>query len=298
MTSSFLVGAPRCGSMIVTAMDSRITIDENRFAGNAAPVRTHVHEMPSGGAIFEIQINRPEMHNSVNGAAAALLLEAWSRFRDDDHLTVAILHGAGDRAFCSGADLTALDSLVDINADPEAAVKSGTGPMGGSRIVQRKPVITVTHGYTYAGGLELFCHGHIRIAEKQALFSVACRRWGVPLVDGGTVYLPRLLGQAQALPLIITGQRIRAQRAYEIGLVWEITAKGRGLARAFRVAEQICVQPRDAMFADLTSAIDGAHLGWEEALELEARNIYPVLKSDSFREGVARFNRGERFWFL
>ncbi len=276
------------------------SFDVDRFAGNDAPVRTHVH-LVNGGAIFEIQINRPEMHNSVNGPAAALLLEAWSRFRDDDSLTVAILHGAGDRSFCSGADLTALEELVDPHASPEeieASVQSGTGPMGGSRILQRKPVITVTHGYTYAGGLELFCHGHIRIAEKQALFSVACRRWGVPLVDGGTVYLPRLLGQAQALPMILTGQRIRAQRAYEIGLVWELTAKGRGLARAFRVAEQLCVQPRDAMLADLNSAVDGAHLSMEEALRLEARNIHPVATSDSFREGVARFNRGERFWFI
>lgn len=282
-------------------MGSDFTLDDARFAGcETAPVRTHVHAV-SGGAIFEIQINRPEMHNSVNGAAAALLLAAWRRFRDDDDLTVAILHGAGDRAFCSGADLTALGELVDVNADQagiDAAVRSGTGPMGGSRLVQRKPVITVSHGYTYAGGLELFCHGHIRIAEKQALFSVACRRWGVPLVDGGTVYLPRLLGQAQALPLIITGQRIRAQRAYEIGLVWELTAKGRGLLRAFRVAEQICAQPRDAMLADLGCAIDGAHLSMEAALELEARSIYPVVRSESFREGVARFNRGERFWFL
>ncbi|MEQ9365164.1 MAG: enoyl-CoA hydratase-related protein [Leptospirales bacterium] len=281
-------------------MPSEFTVDETRFAGNDAPVRTHVHAAP-GGKIFEIQINRPEMHNSVNGAAADLLLEAWSRFRDDDSLVVAILHGAGDRAFCSGADLTALEELVDPQASPadrEAAVQNGTGPMGGSRIVQLKPVITVTQGYTYAGGLELFCHGHIRIAEKQALFSVACRRWGVPLVDGGTVYLPRLLGQAQALPLILTGQRIRAQRAYDIGLVWELTAKGRGLKRAFRVAEQLCAQPRDAMLADLASVVDGAHLGMEDALRLEARNIDPVVKSDSFKQGVARFNRGDRFWFL
>ena len=272
----------------------------NRFDGNAAPVRTCVHPA-EGGAVFEIQINRPDIHNCVDGEAARLLLEAWQRFRDDDTLTVAILHGAGDRAFCSGADLTALETLVEANADAariQEIVREGTGPMGGSRIVQRKPVITVTQGYTYAGGLELFCHGHIRIAEKQALFSVACRRWGVPLVDGGTVYLPRLLGQAQALPLIITGQRIRAQRAFEIGLVWELTAKGRGLARAFRVAEQICKQPRDALMADLASAIDGAHLSMEAALEREAQNIYPVIRSDSFREGVARFNRGERFWFL
>lgn len=269
-------------------------------AEESAPVRNCVHALP-GGAVFEIQINRPEVHNAVDGPAAERLLAAWTRFRDDDSLTVAILHGAGDKSFCAGADLTALESLLDPHADAAGMaeqVQNGTGPMGGSRIVQRKPVITVSHGYTYAGGLELFCHGHIRIAEKQALFSVACRRWGVPLIDGGTVYLPRLLGQAQALPLIITGQRIRAQRAYEIGLVWELTAKGKGLRRALRMAEQICEQPRDALMGDLASAIDGAHLDMEAALLLEAENIYPVVRSQSFREGVARFNRGDRFWFI
>ena len=108
--------------------------------------------------------------------------------------------------------------------------------MGGSRLVQMKPVITVSQGYTYAGGLELFCHGHIRLAEPQATFSVACRRWGVPLVDGGTVYLPRLLGWGAALPLIITGQRISAERAFQIGLVWELVPKGGGLERALSIA--------------------------------------------------------------
>ena len=176
-----------------------------------------------GGGILEIEIHRPEVHNAVNGAAARLLCEAWLRFRDDDSLTVAILHGAGETAFCSGADLTGLEELARLAAEAEAS-----GPMGGSRIVQVKPVITVSQGYTYTGGLELFCHGHIRLAEPQATFSVACRRWGVPLVDGGTVYLPRLLGWGAALPLIITGQRITAERAYEIGLVWEIVPNRRG----------------------------------------------------------------------
>jgi enoyl-CoA hydratase len=178
----------------------------------------------------------------------------------------------------------------------ERYAQNDPGPMGGSRIVQQKPVITVSHGYTYAGGLELFCHGHIRIAEPQALFSVACRRWGVPLVDGGTVYLPRLLNWGAALPLIITGQRIRAQRAYEIGLVWELVRKGSGLERALKLAAQICAQPRDALIADLSSVLHGSHLSLREALILEARNLYPVATSKSMKEGVARFNAGERFW--
>src|SRR5262249_45273755 len=153
------------------------------------------------GDIFEIVINRPDVHNCVDGASAALLLEAWRRFQQEDKLLVAVLHGAGDKSFCSGADLTALDQLASLG---ESALgqsptstgvlkQRGAGPMGGTRLIQLKPVITVTQGYAYAGGLELFCHGHIRLAEPQATFSVACRRWGVPLVDGGTVFLPRLL---------------------------------------------------------------------------------------------------------
>jgi enoyl-CoA hydratase len=229
-----------------------------------------------------------------------MLLEAWRAFRDDDALVVAVLHGAGEQAFCSGADLKALESLASLAAGPEgiaAFVQHGTGPMGGSRIVQIKPVITVSQGYTYAGGLELFCHGHIRLAEPQATFSVACRRWGVPLVDGGTVYLPRLLGWGAALPLVITGQRISAERALQVGLVWELTPKGGGLERAMSMARQICDQPRDAMLADLNSAIRGWHLPMEAALELEAANMHPVMQSDSTRAGVEAFQQGKRFWF-
>ncbi|HEY4312865.1 MAG TPA: enoyl-CoA hydratase-related protein [Pirellulales bacterium] len=252
------------------------------------------------GNILQITINRAAVHNCVNGAAAAQLLIAWQSFQQDDSLLVAVLHGAGDKSFCSGADLTALDQLStlgDETASRGQLEQQGAGPMGGTRLVQVKPVITMAQGYAYAGGLELFCHGHIRIAEPQATFSVACRRWGVPLVDGGTVYLPRLLGWGNALPLIITGERISAARAREIGLVWEIVPEGTGLARALDVAEQICRQPRDAMLADLNSAIHGLSLTMEDALEAEAANMYRVMRSESTARGLARFARGERFWF-
>lgn len=152
-----------------------------------APLITNVLPVP-GGQIFEIIMNRPEEHNCVNGEMARLFLEAWLRFRDDDSLHVALLHGMGQKSFCSGADLNALEELVNINANQQEIkeyIQNNPGPLGGSRIIQHKPVITISQGYTYAGGLELFCHGHIRLAEKQALFSVACRRWGVPLIDGG-----------------------------------------------------------------------------------------------------------------
>jgi enoyl-CoA hydratase len=256
-----------------------------------------VHES-AGGQILEIVLNRPEVHNAVNAEAAALLCEAWQRFHDDNALIVAVLRSEGQAAFCAGADLAGLAGLEQIDAGlGSVGMSAGLGPMGGTRIVQRKPVITVSQGYTYAGGLELFCHGHIRLAEPEATFSVACRRWGVPLVDGGTVYLPRLLGWGAALPLIITGQRITAERAYQIGLVWELVPTGSGVDRAMEYARQICAQPRDALLADLGSALEGSHLPLSEALSREAANLAPVVASESMREGVSRFLRGERFWF-
>ncbi|MEI1278446.1 enoyl-CoA hydratase-related protein [Leptospira venezuelensis] len=263
------------------------------------PLITNIYDVV-GGKIFQITMNRPEVHNAVNREMADLFVEAWKTFQKDPELTVAILHGAGDKAFCSGADLSGLDKMANLylnKEEREEYAKNDPGPLGGSRIIQKKPVITVSHGYTYAGGLELFCHGHIRIAEPQAIFSVACRRWGVPLVDGGTVYLPRLLGFGSALPLILTGQRIRADRAYQLGLVWELVKKGKGLDRAFSYATQLCRQPRDAMFADLSSALEGWNLSLKEALTLEARNTFPVMESKSTKEGVKRFLDGDRFWF-
>ncbi len=267
--------------------------------GSHQPVLVTRHDV-EGGAILQITLNRPESHNAVDGFMAKLLLEAWRAFRDDESLTVAVLHGAGAKAFCSGADLKGLNTLAHLGATREeinAYVEHGTGPMGGTRIVQTKPVITMAQGYAYAGGLELFCHGHIRLAERGASFSVACRRWGVPLVDGGTVYLPRLLGWGPALPLIITGQRITAERAYQLGLAWELCEVGQGLTRAMEMGRQICRQPRDAMLADLNSALHGWHLPLDDALKLEAQSLHPVMRSESTRQGLEAFKRGERFWF-
>jgi enoyl-CoA hydratase/carnithine racemase len=283
----------------VTSISNR-EADVSAHESAVEPILITRHPLEDG-TIFEIAINRPQVHNAIDGPAAERLLDAWREFRDDDSLTVAVLRGAGDQAFCSGADLTALGGLAKIGATREEIaefVRNGTGPMGGTRIVQLKPVITVSQGYTYAGGLELFCHGHIRLAEPQATFSVACRRWGVPLVDGGTVYLPRLIGWGAALPLIITGQRITAERAYQVGLVWELVPKGGGFDRAMSMARQICQQPRDAMLADLNSALHGSHLSLEAALELEAGNLHPVMNSESTRRGVEVFQQGKRFWFI
>ncbi|GIV33197.1 MAG: enoyl-CoA hydratase [Chitinophagales bacterium] len=264
-----------------------------------ASVILQEHET-GNGKILQITLNRPEVHNCIDGEAAQMLLQAWQRFSDEDDLVVAVLHGAGEEAFCSGADLKALHTLVNVEADQQQQqhfIEHGTGPLGGTRLLQTKPVIAVSQGYTFAGGLELYCHGHIRLAEEKATFSVSCRRWGVPLVDGGTVYLPRLIGLGYALPLIITGQKIDAKRAYEIGLVWEVVPQGKGLERAMEYARQICLLPREAMLADLSSAIHGLHLSWNEALKLEASKMYEVLRGESIRRGVEQFIQGNRQWF-
>lgn len=254
-------------------------------------VETHA---AAEGQILEIVINRPEVHNAIDGETARALLAAWRRFRDDPQLFVAILRGAGTQAFSSGADLAALEELAAVNAAPE---DPDLGPLGGTRIVPTKPVITVSQGHTYAGGLELYCLGHIRLAEPQAVFSVACRRWGVPLVDGGTVRLPRLLGLGNALPLIITGVRVDAPRARELGLVWEIVEPGRGVDRAFEMAQQICRLPQEAMRGDLKSAVEGWDQSWSDALTSEAANLAPVMQSSGTVRGIERFLSGERWWF-
>ena len=252
------------------------------------------------GDILEIVINRPHVMNCIDGETARHLLDAWERFRKDDGLAVAILRSEGNQAFSAGADLKALNELVKLDAsdeEVETMIREGTGPLGGTRILQKKPVITIAQGHTYAGGLELYCHGHIRIAERQSLFSVSCRRWGVPLVDGGTVLLPRLLGWGSALPLLITGQRIDAMRAYQIGLVWELAEAGEGRARALSMATQIAGLPQSALRADLSSALEGHHLDINSAFILEAESIYPVVRSKEMEGGVAAFRAGDRSWF-
>jgi len=260
------------------------------------PVYEIVHTVGEG-SILEIVLNRPEVHHAIDGESADILAELWRRFWEDDGLWVAVLRSEGDKAFCAGADLKGLESLANLSSGTNVPDDRRQGPMGGTRIIQGKPVITASQGFTYAGGLELFCHGHIRIAEPAATFSVACRRWGVPLVDGGTVYLPRLLGWGTALPLIITGQRISAERAMQIGLVWEVVPPGTSRDRALHMARQLCELPQDCLRADLASAIHGFELSMEDALKLEAKNTLPVMHSESTRRGVQNFLDGRRFWF-
>ena len=231
--------------------------------------------------------------------AAAQLLAAWQRFQDDDSLLVAVLHGAGDKSFCSGADLTALDQLATLGEETASRgelEQQGTGPMGGTRLVQVKPVITMAQGYAYAGGLELSATATSASPSRRRLSrSLAgagvCRSWmGAPSICRA------LLGWGNALPLIITGERISAQRAPKLAWSGKSCPKGPACARRSTLPSK-SVSSRDAMLADLGSAINGLYLSMEDALDVEAANMYRVMRSESTARGLARFARGERFWF-
>ena len=246
--------------------------------------------------IFIITINRPEVRNCVDGETAALLEKAWKTFRDDEELYVAILTGAGDKAFCAGADLKNLDTLgpgLSANAsrhERRRFITHGPGYMGYTRQVDiYKPILAAVNGYALAGGLELSCLADIRIAEEHAEFGVACRRWNVPLLDGGTQRLPRIVGMGWAMEMIITGRFIDAKEAYRIGLANEVVPKGRSLERARELAARLCELPQGAMRTDKQAALMGYGRPLEEGLRIEAEVGQTVLDSLDIIEGSQAF---------
>jgi enoyl-CoA hydratase len=214
------------------------------------------------GAAAVITIDRPERRNAVDGPTAAALLEAYERFAADDGARVMVLTGAGDQAFCAGADLKALETL-----DPDAAA----GPMGFSRLTPAKPAIAAIGGWCVAGGLELALWCDLRVADATAQFGCLERRWGVPLIDGGTQRLPRVVGLGRALDLILTGRTVAAEEALAIGLVNEVVAAGGHLARALELAEAIAAFPQETMLSDREAAHAALGLPLEQGLALEAR---------------------------
>ncbi len=244
--------------------------------------------------IFIITINRPEVRNCVDGETAALLEKAWKRFRDDEELYVAILTGAGDVAFCAGADLR---NLTTLGPGPEASrherrqfITNGPGYMGYTRQVDiYKPIIAAVNGYALAGGLELSCLADIRIAAENAEFGVACRRWNVPLLDGGTQRLPRIVGMGRAMEMIVTGRFIDAQEALRIGLANEVVPKGQSLKRAKELAAEVCKLPQGALRTDKQAALMGYGRPLEEGLRIEAEVGQTVLDSYDIVEGSSAF---------
>jgi len=236
-----------------------------------------------------VTINRPEARNAVNAEVAQLLFEAVAAFKADDGLDALVLTGAGDVAFCAGADLKGGAGLM---ARPGA---QESGPMGFSRVTDvGKPAIAAVNGYCLAGGLELACWCDFRIADETSQFGILNRRWGVPLVDGGTQRLPRIVGLGDALYLIETGVMIDARQAQRMGLVQEVVAKGAAVERALELAKAISTYPQLSLRNDREAAIEGLTLPLPEGLRMERRLHESSLTDPAMVEGLRRYAAGDR----
>jgi enoyl-CoA hydratase len=241
------------------------------------------------GRTLLVTINRPDQRNCVDGETAGLLFAAVDSFGKDDALDVMVLTGAGDLSFCAGADLKHTNTL---NQRPGARE---SGPMGISRITDlAKPAIAAVNGFCFAGGLELACWCDWRIAARNAQFGVLNRRWGVPLIDGGTQRLPRIVGLGNALYLIETGAQIDAGQAQRMGLVQEIVPEGKAVERALEVAATLSTYPQRAMRNDRKAALAADSLTIDEGLEFEVQAHRDSLMDPAMAEWLARFARGER----
>ncbi|CAG0910164.1 unnamed protein product [Cyprideis torosa] len=234
-------------------------------------------------AVCLIQINRPQARNAVDGETAAELAEAFRQFEADANLHVAILGGLGDN-FCAGADLKSMSNEVK---------EEGDGPMGPTRMLLSKPVIAAVSGYAVAGGLELAVWCDLRVVEETAVFGVFCRRWGVPLIDGGTIRLPRLIGHSRAMDLILTGRPVEANEALAIGLANRVVAKGKAMDEALALAKQIAAFPQICMREDRLSAYEQWGMSLDGALNNEYKHGLDVIKSGEPISGAKTFSDGE-----
>jgi len=239
------------------------------------------------GPVTTIIINRPEVRNCVDGTTAKALTETFLAFEADEEARVAVLTGAGG-CFCAGADLKAVSSGVRVNKFSE----SGDGPMGPSRLRLSKPVIAAVAGYAVAGGLELAAWCDMRVVEKDAVLGVFCRRWGVPLIDGGTVRLPRLIGLSQAMDLILTGRPVEAEEALQMGLANRVVETGAARAQAEALAEEIASFPWRCVLSDRRSAYEQMDLPFEAAMRNEFRLGLATIESGETVEGAAKFTGG------
>lgn len=239
--------------------------------------------------LFHVRINRPDSRNAVDRPTAEALAAAFRAFDSDPELKVALLSGTGGN-FCAGADLKAVatgDPSRVNRIDPE-----GDGPMGPTRMHLSKPVIAVVSGYCVAGGLELALWCDLRVADETAVFGVFCRRFGVPLIDGGTVRLPRLIGASRAMDMILTGRAVEAEEAYQFGLVNRLVAKGDLLAEAERLAREIAAFPQRCMQQDRHSAWGQWSRSEADALREEFRLGLETLASGETGAGAGRFRDG------
>ncbi len=238
------------------------------------------------GPVAIISLERPAVRNAVDGPTATALCDAFRRFDADSSLAVAVLTGAGG-SFCAGADLRAV-----AEGRGNRVEETGDGPMGPTRLFLAKPVIAAIEGYAVAGGLELALWCDLRVAAQDAVFGVFCRRWGVPLVDGGTIRLSRLIGQSHALDLILTGRGVSGEEARTLGLANRLVPRGRALAEAVALAHELARLPQRCLRSDRRSAYEQWDLSLAEALRHETILGREVILSGETREGAARFAAG------
>lgn len=242
------------------------------------------------GKISTIIIDRPHARNAVDGPTAAALIDAFNAFEADEKFAVAVLCGAND-TFCAGADLKAVSqsSANELSLRVEA---DGNGPMGPSRMQLSKPVIAAVSGYAVAGGLELALWCDLRVAEESAVFGVFCRRWGVPLVDGGTIRLPRLIGLSRAMDMILTGRPVGADEALSMGLANRVVKDGEARAAAEKLAAEIAEFPQLCLRADRLSAHEQFSMELPAALLNEYHHGKGVIDSGETLAGATRFAKG------
>jgi enoyl-CoA hydratase len=236
------------------------------------------------GAAAVLTIDRPERRNAVDGPTADLLQEAYDRFEQDDGARVLIVTGAGGVAFSAGADLKAIDSFAP-------RLMSDYGPFGFTRKIASKPTIAAISGWCLAGGMELALWCDLRIAAEGSTLGFTERRFGVPLIDGGTQRLPRIVGLGRALDLILTGRLVHADEALSMGLLTEIVPPERHLTRALELAEALAAFPQETMLADRRAALEGIGMTFEEGLRFESAAALEVF--EVAQRGAARFAAGE-----
>ncbi|KAL1987774.1 hypothetical protein VTN96DRAFT_2614 [Rasamsonia emersonii] len=265
------------------------------------PDAVQVRKTPEG--ITTITLNRPHRRNAVDGPTARKLTAAFLDFENDETQKVCVFHGANG-TFCAGADLQEVaksdpkkqengsstqrsNYLLPVNG------RENIAPMGPSRLLIRKPVICAVAGHAVAGGLELSLLGDLRVVEEDAVFGVFCRRFGVPLIDGGTVRLQRVIGLGRALDMILTGRAVTAQEALVMGLANRVVPKGKALEEATKIARQLLAFPQGCMNADRDSCYYAAYraTSMEDALAYEFRNGVPIVERESL-QGAARFSAG------
>jgi enoyl-CoA hydratase len=239
------------------------------------------------GNVFVVTIDRLKERNAIDNETAQLLYDAFTLFESDPDLRVAVLYGEGGH-FCAGADLKALSSGVFNRLDPE-----GSAPLGPTRLRLSKPVLAAVSGYAVAGGLELAIWCDLRIAEKSAVFGVFCRRWGVPLIDGGTVRLARIIGQGRALDMVLTGRPVGAEEAFQIGLANRVVPDGKVLEIAIELAEEISRHPQTCMRNDRLSMYESFDLPYPEAMKNEFKRGMDSIASGELLDGVNRYQTGE-----